>query len=129
LRVDGVEVHGAVEDLELWYNRCRVFVAPTRFSAGIPIKVLDAAAHGVPSVITDELARQLKWTPDQDMCMAGDASGSRSEAFIQQIERLYTDEAVWNRVRQGGLERIRKEHSFEAMRRGIQLALDPRSRP
>ena len=39
-------------------------VAPTRFAAGVPIKVYDAASYGVPVVMTDLLADQLGWKHD-----------------------------------------------------------------
>jgi hypothetical protein len=37
----------------------RVFAAPTRYSPGIPLKVHDAAAHGLPVVRTPLMAEQL----------------------------------------------------------------------
>ena len=39
-----VEVVGSVDDLSPYYERARILVGPTRFGAGIPIKILEAAA-------------------------------------------------------------------------------------
>ena len=57
----GVEIIGEVDDLREWYQRSRVFVAPTRFSAGIPLKVIEALANGLPAVATTLLVGQLGW--------------------------------------------------------------------
>jgi glycosyltransferase involved in cell wall biosynthesis len=51
-----VELVGSAEDLSPYYERARIFVAPTRFAAGIPIKILDAAAHGLPVVTASLMA-------------------------------------------------------------------------
>ena len=52
---------GRLENLKEIYNNCRVFIAPTRFAAGIPHKVHEATAMGIPSVTTPLLAEQLDW--------------------------------------------------------------------
>jgi GT2 family glycosyltransferase len=44
------------------YQKARLMVAPTRFAAGIPMKVHEAASYGVPVAMTDLLARQLGWS-------------------------------------------------------------------
>src|SRR5262249_31922508 len=48
----GVRFTGRVEDIVPIYEDARIFVAPTRFAAGIPLKVYEAAAHGLPVVTT-----------------------------------------------------------------------------
>ncbi len=48
-------------DMGAVYQGARLMIAPTRFAAGIPMKVHEAASYGVPVVMTDLLARQLAW--------------------------------------------------------------------
>ena len=48
----GIILRGAVADPAPLYNAHRVFVAPTRFAAGLPYKVQEAASYGVPVVAT-----------------------------------------------------------------------------
>jgi O-antigen biosynthesis protein len=95
---------GQVPDLAPLYDRARVFVAPTRYAAGIPIKVYEAAAHGVPSVVTPLLADQLGWCDEKEVLV-----GLDSQSFATQTSRLYHDEALWTRLRENALERIRKD--------------------
>ena len=101
-----VHIAGEVKDLSDLYDSARIFVAPTRFSAGIPQKVHDAAARGVPIVTTPLLATQLGWTDGSPILVAGDAEG-----FAAKCVQLYTDQVLWNRLRQAGLERVGRECS------------------
>lgn len=102
----GVVFAGEIADLRPYYDRTRVFIAPTRFAAGLPHKVHEAAAHGLPSVVTPLLADQLGWT-------AGEAvlTGETADAFAQAIAQLYTDPALWSRLRAEGINRVTAECS------------------
>ncbi len=96
LASDRVVVHGRVDDLSGFYDRCRVFVAPTRFASGIPHKVTEALARGIPVVATRLLSDQLGI--DDRVCgIADDAAG-----FAQQCARLLTDQQAWDGSREAG---------------------------
>ena len=64
LRRDGVVLLGPVADLTSEYARARVFIAPTRYTAGIPFKVQEALSHGVPVVCSKLIHDQLRHTGD-----------------------------------------------------------------
>jgi len=98
-----IEFAGVVDDLTPLYDRARVFIAPTRFGAGVPIKVYDAAAHGLPVVATSLVADQLGWQPGTDL-LAGDVADP--EAFAENILAAYTRPDVWTRLRQNALSRV-----------------------
>jgi GT2 family glycosyltransferase len=100
------ELVGKVDDLRPHYAAARIVVAPTRFAAGIPHKVGQAAAHGVPVVATDLLAQQLGWTSGRDLLAASDAAG-----FAAACARLWRDKALWQDVRASALGRMRDECS------------------
>jgi len=103
-----VNITGNLPDLTELYNSVRVFVAPTRYAAGIPHKVHEAAARGVPVVATPLLASQLGWHHGDAFLVGGDA-----ESFAAKCVQLYTTEALWTRLREAALERIRAECSNE----------------
>jgi GT2 family glycosyltransferase len=103
-----VRMTGHLLELSELYDSARVFVAPTRYSAGIPQKVHDAAARGLPVVATPSLALQLGWSDGSPIFVAGD-----TESFAMKCVRLHTDEELWNRLRAAGIERIRQECSPE----------------
>ena len=119
LQAPGVDVPGSVQDLGPLYNRARVFIAPTRFAAGIPLKVLDAAAHGVPAVVTPLLASQLSWTPGQDLLAAADPRG-----FADACVRLFEDDELWTSVRRAALARIERRFTRRMFTAALDAALD-----
>jgi GT2 family glycosyltransferase len=96
-----VEVLGAVDDLRALYDQARVFVAPTRFAAGVPHKLHEAAARGLPFVCTPLLARQVGWRDGHELLAGADAA-----AFADAVVRLYRDRALWQRLREGALRRV-----------------------
>lgn len=104
-RADGrIDAHGELPDLTGAFDRARVFVAPTRFASGIPIKVCEAAAHGVPCVITPLLARQLGWDHEREALIA-----ETPEDFARQCLRLSEDAALWQQIRATAFERITQD--------------------
>ena len=106
-----VDLLGPVGDLPALYDAHRVFVAPTRFAGGIPFKVHEAAAHGLPIVATELLCRQVGWTDGTAILSGGTDDPA---AFADQVAALYGDEARWNALRAEALRRIEAENSRSA---------------
>jgi GT2 family glycosyltransferase len=101
-----------------FYDAARLFVAPTRFAAGIPLKVVHAAAQGVPIVCTSLLARQLGWSDGTDLLTADTA-----EAFAAQCASLYMDERRWQTLRSNALTRVLAEYAPDVFSASLQAAL------
>ena len=119
LKSPTVHVLGAQEDLRPLYETARVFVVPTRYAAGLPFKAYEAAAFGLPLVVSEIIAQQMKWRDGVDYLVAGDA-----ETFAQQCSRLYNDPALWETLRANALQRVIEELSPGAFRKSIQSVLD-----
>jgi predicted O-linked N-acetylglucosamine transferase (SPINDLY family)/GT2 family glycosyltransferase/predicted Zn-dependent protease/glycosyltransferase involved in cell wall biosynthesis len=94
-----VRLLGPQEALEPHYDAARVFVAPVRFAGGVPAKVIEAAAHGIPVVASALLVRQLRWRDGLDILGARDAV-----AFAAAIARLLLDDASWQRQQHAAWE-------------------------
>jgi GT2 family glycosyltransferase len=109
LRSPGLDLLGWIDDLTAIYDRARVFVAPLRYAAGIPLKVYDAASHGVPVVCTPLLAAQLGWRPGVELLTAEDPP-----AFAEACLALYRDPQLWGRVRAAALARVQRDCSTDA---------------
>ena len=109
-----IRVCGFVDDLGALYDRCRIFVAPTRYAGGIPYKVHEAAAHGLPVVATSLIAGQLDWTAGEHLLAAEDP-----EDFARQCLTLYEDKATWRAIRDRALERIEAECSEASFHAGL----------
>jgi GT2 family glycosyltransferase len=118
LRANGVTIAGHVRDLSTLYDEVRVFIAPSRFSSGIPLKVVHAAARGVPVVATPLLARQLGWQNGRELLVADGA-----EEFAAACAALHTDEVLWQRVRSAALVRVGRDYAKAAFASALGQAL------
>ncbi|WP_428490624.1 glycosyltransferase [Rhodopila sp.] len=105
-----ISLRGSVADLSPLYDAHRVFVAPTRYAAGAPFKVLEAASRGLPVVATELLRGQLGWRGEQDI-LAADANDAAS--FAACIVTLHRDRSLWQTIRDGALQRLRREYNEE----------------
>jgi glycosyltransferase involved in cell wall biosynthesis len=112
-----VRITGHLPSLEDLYSESRVFIAPTRYAAGIPHKVHEAAAHGLPVVATPLLAEQLGWS-EREIGIAAD-----SAAFAARCVEIYTSSMEWNRLRESALERVRRECSPRAFEENLRRIL------
>jgi len=117
-----VTLRGAVTDLEPLYNAHRVFVAPTRIAAGVPYKVHEAASFGLPVVATDLLRRQLGWEDGVELLAAGAADPA---AFARNVVAVQRDEALWLRLRDAALKRVRQDNNREVYAAAITDVLSP----
>jgi GT2 family glycosyltransferase/glycosyltransferase involved in cell wall biosynthesis len=106
---NSVGLAGFVPDLTEHYDAARVFVAPTRFGAGIPHKVHEAAARGLPVVATRLVSDQLGWADGRALAVGGD-----SAEFAAKCVDLYTNEPRWSSIREAALNAVRSECSIEA---------------
>jgi glycosyltransferase involved in cell wall biosynthesis len=115
-----VRVLGRVADLTPLYAACRVFIAPMRFSGGIPLKVQEAVAYGLPVVTTSLLSGQLGWDHEAALLVA-DTPGDYANACA----RLYNDAALWTRLRDGGVSALRKDCDEATFAATIAAMLQP----
>jgi len=114
-----VQLLGRVDDLTPLYARSRVFIAPTRYAAGLPMKVQEAAARGLPAAVTPLLAGQLGWADGEAVTIGEDADG-----FARACQRLYEDAALWEAVRAGAQARIAAECEPGVFAAKVAAALD-----
>lgn len=103
-----LEVLGAQADLASHYDHARVFIAPARFAGGVPLKVIEAAAHGIPVVASALLVEQLGWQDGKEIRSAADAAG-----FAQALVRLLQDDNAWHQQQQAAWSVCRARYDPE----------------
>ena len=108
-----VHITGHLEDLTALYGSARVLVAPTRYAAGIPHKIHEAAARGLPVVATPLLAAQLDWT-DREL-----AIGDTADDFAARCIEVYSIPEKWAKLRDAALKRVTIECSQETFERKV----------
>jgi GT2 family glycosyltransferase/glycosyltransferase involved in cell wall biosynthesis len=111
---DAITFAGYREDLTTLYSRARIFIAPLRIAAGLPLKVYGAAAHGLPVVATSLLGEQLGWTDGEQILLAASAV-----EFGEKCVHLYQDAELWGRIRMKELEAVRTECSRETFQKKL----------
>ena len=103
-----------VENLREYYEKCRVFIVPHRFSAGIPWKLHEAMAYGVPSVVSKLIAAQLNLTNGKEVLIA-----DTGENFAKRLIKLYQDEKLWYKIQHSALGLIEETCNPKIMKNSL----------
>jgi GT2 family glycosyltransferase/glycosyltransferase involved in cell wall biosynthesis len=111
---------GRVPDLHPYFLNHRIMVAPTRFAAGIPQKVFDAAVTGLPTVCSPLIASQMQWTDGEETLIG---SIQDPEYFAAQCIKLYTQQDTWEKVYDQSLQSMREYASHYNLARGVEELL------
>jgi GT2 family glycosyltransferase len=120
LNLPNVNIHGRVDSLSSFYDNARVFIAPTRYAAGIPYKGHDAAAAGVPVVTTPLIADQLGWKDTDALVVAAADTGT---TFAAGCVGLLTDQELWERVRDAAIQAVIKDCSADRFTQDVRGVL------
>jgi hypothetical protein len=104
-----IRITGFVEDIspQLW--SARMMVAPLRYGAGLKGKIVTAMAHGLPVITTTIGAEGMALTDGVDVLIADEPA-----AIAAAIERLNTDDDLWNALSKAGLDYVARTTSREA---------------
>jgi len=114
-----ITVRGAISNLEPLYNSNRVFIAPTRFAAGTPYKVHEAASRGLPVVAASHLCDALGWMHEEEI-MAAELD---PQAFAAAVITVYQQDVLWRHLREGALRRVRTENSRQDFVEAVERVL------
>lgn len=119
-----MDFQGPVSDTELkeLYRESRLSIAPTRFAAGIPCKVIESVLKGVPTVMSDLLAEQLNVGDDADLAIADRFDDGVS--FARWIDVLYSNRDVWLAQRDRQNSAIARAWSPDRLRAQVAEAID-----
>jgi glycosyltransferase involved in cell wall biosynthesis len=113
-----VKAIGYVPDPTPYFRRCRVFVAPLRFGAGMMGKIGQSLSLGLPVVTTSVGAEGLGLV-DGESVLIGDSPSEFADAVV----RLYTDDDLWTAVAHKGRELIHHNFSPHAVQGRIEALL------
>lgn len=107
-------------DLPALYRSRRILVEPARVLAAAPREVLDAAAAGLPAVLSETVCQTLG-AEDGKTCLSGGFNDP--ERFAQAVIRLYTDMDLWNTISRGAQDRIREDAAHSDFHNGLREVL------
>jgi GT2 family glycosyltransferase/glycosyltransferase involved in cell wall biosynthesis len=96
-----VRMVGWVPTVEPYLDQVRTTVAPLLHGAGVKVKLVQALMAGTPSVSTSIGVEGLALTDEEQILIADEPA-----AFARAIERLLTDDALWQRLADQGYAHI-----------------------
>ena len=113
-----VNLLGHVDDLTKLYKTHKAFVAATRFSTGIPWKVHEAMANGIPCLISQLLADQLELIDDSYAMVC-----KNEQEFINKTIKLYNEKNVFENIRNKAFNLIERDCSIDGFKSILQSNL------
>lgn len=98
-----IELIGEVEDVNLWYQKSAVSVAPLLTGSGTRLKILEAMGFGVPVISTSIGAQGIEYTINENIVIA-DEENDFAEKLIDILrnksKRISISQAAKNLVRE-----------------------------
>lgn len=76
---------------------------------------MEAAACGLPAVVTPLIASQIGWEVDKDILV-----GQTPVDFAKKTVNLYNNEQMFYALRENALQRIRKEYGHESFHEAVE---------
>ena len=115
LATENLLIKGFVTDEELqeYYQNCRISIVPLRYGAGIKGKVIEAMRFGTPVMTTSVGAEGIKGA-ESILDIADEAAD-----FVEQLAALYQNEAELVRRSKSSYQYIRDNFSFENAKKVI----------
>ena len=107
--VAGVEVIGYVENIDEYFDNCRLSIAPLRYGAGIKGKIGTSAAYGMPCVATSIAVEGMGLEHNREVLIADSPVD-----FAKSVISLYQDEDLWNKISQNSLDFMVRNYSYDA---------------
>ena len=101
---------GFIEDLDTYFQKCRVFVNPIRFGSGVKVKMLDAMYRGMPAISSDLGTESLALTSGQHFLLA-----NKPEEWVEAICLLLNDPTSWNKLSINSRALASNEYRWEPM--------------
>ena len=125
--IDGVTVHGHVDDLAAAYARAAVVVVPLLRGSGTRIKLLEALGAGVPAVTTAVGAAGLGAEDGRHLLIAEGA-----QALAEAVARVLLDERLAAALARAGRALVERSFSSDVVGSrlvGLTAALDSGDEP
>ncbi|MBW2991787.1 glycosyltransferase family 4 protein [Candidatus Woesearchaeota archaeon] len=109
-----VVVTGFVKDLNEYFSKCKVFVAPMRLGSGIQNKVLEALNYEIPVVTTSIVNNGIGGQDGKEIIVA---DGARE--FAEKVVRLLKDKELRKKLGSNGKKLLKNNYSWKKIYREL----------
>ena len=110
---------GFVENLETYFSKCRVFVAPVRFGSGIKVKVINAMSRGLPVVTTRVGTEGLDVQHMKHIALSETPEDMRNN-----VNQLLTDKSTWQTIEQNSRILIKDKYTWDKVLNAMKVEMD-----
>lgn len=108
---DEVEALGHLPDVDPWFERLRVTIAPIRYGAGVKGKVVSSLAAGVPCVATTVALEGVEFING-----GGALRADTPDAFAAGVVALHQQEGRWAAMSTGAQEIAKRRFALDPWR-------------
>lgn len=115
----GVKVVGAVDELDSYYHKARIAIAPLRYGAGMKGKVGEALSYGIPLVASSIAVEGMHLTSKENVIIA-----DSPEEFVCAIKDLVGNESLWLHLREVGRDHLETYFGPAKMRDSVDIAIE-----
>lgn len=110
---------GFVEDLEPYFQKCRVFVSPLRFGSGIKVKVMNAMYRGIPTVTTSVGAEGMAVKSKTHLMIDDEMN-----IFCHNVSQLINDRELWQKLSKNSRALAQKKYTWKAVMDIVEEAIE-----
>lgn len=118
LASEDIVIAGYVRDVDPAFDRCRVFVAPLRYGAGLKGKIVHSLACGLP-VVTTTIGAEGMHLRDWEHALIAD----HPDDFAARVIELYYDAPLWTRLSEQGRRHVDVHFGYEAGKATLDASL------
>jgi len=111
---DNIVITGYIEDLQPYFERVRLSVAPIRYGAGIKGKVAMSMAYGVPVVATVCAAEGMGLVDGQNVVIE-----DNPDEMARKIIELYRDESRWLKLSEQSMAFVEDNYDSKMGRKRV----------
>jgi glycosyltransferase involved in cell wall biosynthesis len=106
----GVEFTGFADELEPYFQKARLFMAPLRFGSGIKVKVLNSMCRGMPIITTPVGSEGLI---AEHMVHLSITDIDKPADMVKAIDILLTDEHQWSAMEQASRALVTEHYTWK----------------
>jgi glycosyltransferase involved in cell wall biosynthesis len=110
---------GFVDDLDIYFQKSKVFISPLRFGSGIKVKVMNALYRGIPTVTTSVGAEGLAVKSGDQIFISDNMAD-----FIHQISLLIEDELLWNQFKLKSRALAKEKYTWDNVLKIVENAIE-----
>lgn len=115
----GIVVTGWINDMNEYYTKSRIFVAPMRLGTGLQNKLLEAMASGIPCVTSFLAGKPLENVQQaKDIMICNTLTG-----YLDAISILLTNQELYDEMVRNGQRFVRENYNWETTTKKLEQIL------